>query len=194
MSASFARFLRTQRAKPAPAGAIAPRRPVHLIQGDAPLARACAAIRRFPIVGLDVETSFSGVLSTVQVATHAATAVIDVLSLTGLDPLRPILEDPRVTKIIHCAGVERGALGRRGLGLCNIFDTHVASKRRRGGRPAGGHRLDAVARRELGIVLDKRPRFSDWMRRPLTREQIQYAALDAEILVDLHHVFHGDGY
>lgn len=194
MSSSFARFLKSQLSRPAPPNAAHPRRPVHVIFGDDHLARAAAAIRRFPVVGLDVETSFGGRLSTIQVATAAATAVIDVLSTSSLEPLRPILADPAVLKVIHCAGVERGALGRAGLPIHRIFDTHIASKRKHGPRPLGGHGLGSLARRELGLVLDKRARFSDWMRRPLSDDQIRYAALDAEVLIDLHRVFDGDGH
>ncbi len=194
MSSSFSRFLESQLSRPAPRNAAWPRRPVYTIAGDDSLHRAADAIRQFPLIGLDVETSFGGALATIQVATSAATAVIDVLAVSSLEALRPLFESPSILKVIHCAGVERGALGRRGLTIRSIFDTHIASRRKHGPRPQGGHNLGAVVRRELGLVLDKRQRFSNWMNRPLSPEQIRYAALDAEVLVDLHRVFHNDGH
>ena len=38
----------------------------------------------------------------------------------------------------------------------------------------------------------KTQQVSDWRRRPLTPEQVTYAALDAEVLVELYEVFKRD--
>jgi ATP-dependent Lhr-like helicase len=43
-----------------------------------------------------------------------------------------------------------------------------------------------VSERELGLSLDKSEQTSDWSRRPLDADQVRYAALDAEILLELH--------
>jgi hypothetical protein len=65
------------------------------------------------------------------------------------------------------------------LGPEALFDALTS-----GGQP-GGHSLAAVCRREFDKVLDKSQQISDWTRRPLTGAQVNYAALDVEILVDL---------
>ena len=46
-----------------------------------------------------------------------------------------------------------------------------------------------VCERELGIVLDKSSQTPNWSRRPLDGDQLQYAALDAEVLLALHERF-----
>lgn len=51
-----------------------------------------------------------------------------------------------------------------------------------------GHSLKAVCERELNISLDKSQQTSDWAQRPLTLEQLEYAALDAEVLLLLHNL------
>ena len=61
----------------------------------------------------------------------------------------------------------------------------LEASRRLHGRSAK-HSLDVVCERELGIRLDKGQQTSEWCRRPLSEAQIRYAALDAEVLVDLH--------
>lgn len=68
-----------------------------------------------------------------------------------------------------------------------VHDTMVASRQR---HPDAleGHSLKAVCERELNISLDKSQQTSDWAQRPLTLEQLEYAALDAEVLLLLHNL------
>lgn len=47
------------------------------------------------------------------------------------------------------------------------------------------HSLADVVERELGETLPKEEQTSDWSRRPLTHEQVEYAARDAEVLLPL---------
>ncbi|HSK03175.1 MAG TPA: hypothetical protein VK932_18110, partial [Kofleriaceae bacterium] len=93
-----------------------------------------------------------------------------------------------IMKVIHNATFERTVLLRANIRLAHVFDTLTASRRLRG-RQAGGHSLAAVCRRELDKVLDKTQQTSDWTRRPLTAAQLAYAALDVEVLVELHALF-----
>lgn len=46
--------------------------------------------------------------------------------------------------------------------------------------------LAALAEGYLGSPLDKRVRMSNWERRPLTRAQLHYAALDAHVLLQIY--------
>ncbi len=56
------------------------------------------------------------------------------------------------------------------------------SRKLRGGEIASGNSLPVVCARELGVTLDKRLRMSDWAQRPLGVEQVEVAALEAEVL------------
>lgn len=61
----------------------------------------------------------------------------------------------------------------------------LLSRAARGMDAEGGHTLREVCRRELGKPLDKSQQTSDWSQRPLSDEQVEYAALDAEVLLSL---------
>ena len=50
--------------------------------------------------------------------------------------------------------------------------------------------LSDVVSTFLGVPLDKREQCSNWERRPLSRLQLIYAALDAVVLLDLLHAMY----
>ena len=62
----------------------------------------------------------------------------------------------------------------------------IASRKKHKKNVNGGHKLGEVCERELGIYLDKSLQTSDWTIRPLSADQLDYAAVDAEVLILLH--------
>eukprot|EP01041_Mallomonas_annulata_P004642 gene4642-9210_t len=60
-------------------------------------------------------------------------------------------------------------------------------------RPAVSVSLSALCVDVLGHPLDKRMQRSDWEYRPLLSQQLEYAALDALVLIHVHRKIHGDG-
>lgn len=63
-----------------------------------------------------------------------------------------------------------------------IFDTQVAAGFVGYGTPS----LVALLQGEIGVTPAKGDRLTDWLRRPLTEAQCQYAAVDVEYLLELH--------
>jgi len=138
-------------------------------------------------LGLDVETALDfGTLCLIQLATERQTYLIDPFAVGELTPLAPVLGAERPVKVIHNGRFERRVLARVGIELSGVFDTLEASRRRRGREVMGGHSLAMVCERELGVRLDKGAQTSNWGRRPLSAEQVAYAAVDAEVLLGLH--------
>lgn len=163
-----------------------PKNPVRWVSSDEGLQSALDRLCAAQVVGLDVETTLRDrQLCLVQVATDSETFVIDALAIADLDPLAALLANNEIVKVIHNASFERSVLGQIGLEIANVLDTMVASRERHGLAADGGHGLAAVAERELGVQMDKREQCSNWARRPLSEEQMNYAALDAEVLVGL---------
>jgi ATP-dependent helicase Lhr and Lhr-like helicase len=137
-----------------------------------------------------VETTIhSHVLCLVQIASSRATYLLDALELSDLEPLTAILANPAIVKVIHDASFERSVLGQHGLAIEGVVDTLQVSRQRRGRKIDGGHGLAAVCGRELGVAIDKTEQVSDWTRRPLSERQLAYAALDAEVLLQLYERF-----
>jgi len=164
---------------------VKPTRPVEWVATDAALAAACERLRAEKMIGLDVETTLaSRTLCLVQIAGADIIYVIDALEVANLEPLAALLQDERVTKVIHNAAFERAVFKRFGINIEPVVDTLALSRKVRGS-VEGGHGLKAVCARELGIALDKREQTSNWARRPLTDRQRAYASVDAEVLLSL---------
>jgi hypothetical protein len=164
-----------------------PRNPIEWIDSPAALRATCAEWASEQVLALDVETLLDfGTLCLVQIATPDRTWLLDPFTVADLSPLSEVLAVPKPLKVIHNARFERRVLAAFGLVLDGVFDTMDASKRIRGKDILGGHSLASLCERELGVRIDKSVQTSNWARRPLDAEQLRYAALDAEILLDLY--------
>jgi ribonuclease D len=139
-----------------------------------------------PILGLDTESDslyrYFHRVCLIQVSTRQTDYVVDPLSLPDLAPLGAMLADPGVEKVFHAAENDILAL-KRGLGFefAHVFDTMLAA-RILGYRRVG---LAALLHEKFDVELDKRTQLTDWGRRPLTPEQLNYACLDSHYLLSL---------
>ncbi len=171
-----------------------PTKPVVLVETDEALAHACREMAGVARIGLDVETElYTNRICLVQLATEWKNYVIDVLALDDWGPLKVILEDRRIEKVVHNRSFEGPRLRQEGIALSPPVDTLRESRKKRGFRAPGGHGLAAACLRELGIRIDKGEQCSDWTRRPLSASQIEYAAVDAEVLLILAAMFQATG-
>ncbi|HET8733943.1 MAG TPA: ribonuclease D, partial [Anaeromyxobacteraceae bacterium] len=119
----------------------------------------------------------------IQLSTSAGDWVIDPFALDPA-PLGPALATVPVL-VLHGADYDVRCLKREyGFSLPNLFDT-MAAARRLGIRELG---LSALVHRYFGVRLEKAFQRSDWGRRPLSADQVSYAALDTHYLLRLHEV------
>jgi ATP-dependent Lhr-like helicase len=173
-----------------PGVAAAPKNEVQWVDTPAALRAVSEALRATDVVGVDVETELDfDTLCLLQIATRTRTFIIDPLAVGDLEPIVEVLSRPTPLKVIHNARFERRVLAGIGIAIDGVFDTLEASRQARGSDALGGHSLAMVCERELGILLDKSSQTSNWTRRPLHRDQLNYAALDAEVLLALHERF-----
>ena len=134
------------------------------------------------------ENTYTPSLELVQIAT--ADGLIGLadyrhIGYSSDDPLAKIFASPEVLKIVHSA---RGDLEILHLFFghppVNIWDTQlVLGLFGYGGRTG----YSAVIQAILGADVGHPETLSDWSRRPLTRQQLEYAADDVRFLIPLYH-------
>ena len=184
--------------KPAPAphptvpvipGVMHTRYPWTYIDNEPALNRAINTILQQPFIGLDVETTlYHQELCLIQIGCADCSFIIDPLRV-DFSGLAQVFSHPQIVKIIHNATFEKTVLKKYGMQINNIVDTMRVSQSIYGRKQAGGHSLKAVCMREFGLDMDKTNQTSRWDLRPLTPHQLEYAALDAEILIHLYRHF-----
>jgi len=148
------------------------------------------AIAADPVVALDTESNSFHVyrerVCLLQLSTRGADWVVDPMAVDP-GPLGPLLAGRAV--VLHGADYDVRCLKREyGWALPDIFDTMAAARRL--GRPGLG--LSALVQAHFGARLSKEFQRSDWGRRPLSPEQLRYAALDTHFLLPLHGLLAGE--
>ncbi len=113
-----------------------------------------------------------------------AHAVKDGKGRNSLEPLRQVFEDEKIAKIVHHAQFEKAQFEKYGLGLAGVVDTERLAKYMR--PDLKSYSLQACVLELMGVEMSKEEQTSRWIQRPLTEEQIAYAALDAEVVIHLH--------
>lgn len=139
-------------------------------------------------IGLDTEfireRTYWPQLALVQIAIDDEVLLVDPLVPGMAAALTPLLTDPAVLKIMHSASEDLVALQRAcGAVPQPLFDTQIAAAL---GGIAAGIGYQRLVQELLGIALDKGETRSDWLRRPLSPAQLQYAADDVHYLFALH--------
>lgn len=176
-----------------PSDGARPKNPIHWVAERSELVRLCALLAQESRIGLDVETTLRDRrLCLIQVANATDTWLIDPLQIDDLSAFAALMVDPGVVKIIHNATFEKSVLKQHDMRITPVLDTLKRSREVRGRKIPGRHSLAAVTVRELGETMSKEEQTSDWRRRPLSTSQVQYAALDAEILLRVADAL-GDG-
>jgi ribonuclease D len=131
------------------------------------------------------ERTYFPKLALVQVAWRSAEgqelALIDPLAV-DVTPFDKLFASDALC-VIHAAQQDLDVLTHAvGSVPSRMFDTQLAAGFVGYGTPS----LVALLQGEIGVSPPKGDRLTDWLRRPLTDSQCQYAAADVEYLLDLH--------
>lgn len=156
------------------------------VADPAGLAVLTHALSQEPSFAIDTESNslyaYRERVCLIQFSTPACDFVLDPLCFSDLDALGPLMADPRKQKIFHASEYDLLCLKRDfHFEFAEIFDTMVAARIL--GWPKAG--LASVLEARFGVKLDKRHQRSDWGKRPLPPEQLEYARLDTHYLIGL---------
>ena len=140
-------------------------------------------------VGLDTEfvreRTYWPQLALVQMAIGDDILLIDPLAPGIAEALRPLLADGSVLKVMHSASEDLVALSHDcGVLPAPLFDTQIAAALCGIG---GGMGYQKLVQEITGVALAKGETRSDWLRRPLSESQLEYAADDVVHLGAIYH-------
>lgn len=148
----------------------------------------CSRLAGVDWIALDTEflreKTYYPKLCLLQIATPEVVACIDPLALDDLGPLLDLVFDPGITKVMHAARQDMEIFFHlRGAAPGPVFDTQIAALLLGYPDQIGYGNL---VREMLGVNLDKLHTRADWSLRPLTRDQLHYAADDVIYLVEVY--------
>jgi ribonuclease D len=140
-------------------------------------------------IGIDTEYDsfryFREKLCLIQVCTASRVYIFDPLLDMDISILGDVFKHPSTVKIIHACDNDIRLLNRDyGFKFMNIFDTYRAASILKNRALS----LTSIVSECLGVDLQKPRKIqrSRWDIRPLTDEQLNYAALDTRYLPDLY--------
>ncbi len=158
-----------------------------LVDDTDSLARACAALAASPRLAVDTEfvreRTYLAELALVQLGDGREIHLVDPVARMDVAPLVELLGNAGRTKVLHAGRQDvEVLLPLLGGPVAPVLDTQLAAALL--GFPAQVGYADLVAR-ELGVQLAKGQARTDWMRRPLSGQQLEYAADDVRFLLPL---------
>lgn len=150
----------------------------------------CALAHRDGLMAFDTEfireESYTPRVCLVQAATRSASALIDPLDL-DLAPFWNVLTDPEVEIVVNA--------GHQDFEICylwagkppsRVFDVQIAAAFLGITYPLSYRR---IVEEVLSVSLPLNETYTDWLRRPLTPNQLQYALEDVLYLIPLRDRF-----
>ncbi len=123
------------------------------------------------------ETTFWPKLCLLQIAGPNHAFAIDPLAKNiNLEPVLKLLADKSITKVMHAARQDMEIFYHLTGSLPQpLFDTQIAAMVCGFGDQVG---YESLVSKLNGTRIDKSSRFTDWSRRPLSNEQLEYALGD----------------
>ena len=146
------------------------------------------ACREVSVIALDTEfarfNTYYPIVGLIQIYTGADCFLVDPLSVSSIEPLKAVMEEPSLLKVLHACSEDMEVF-QHALGIVPspVYDTQIASAALGVGFSVG---YQALVEHYLDISLAKDQTRSDWLARPLTTNQLDYAALDVIHLLQVY--------
>lgn len=126
------------------------------------------------------EKTYFPQLALVQIATSKRTVIIDPL-MVNMKLLRPLFDGPGMC-VLHAAQQDLDVMAQScGYIPSRMLDTQLCAGFLGYSQPS----LASLLQSYLKVIVPKGDRLTDWLRRPLTKDQLIYAASDVAYLAEL---------
>jgi ribonuclease D len=147
----------------------------------------CEHIRQSGLVAFDSEflsdLGYRPELGLLQFATAERCVAVDPLAVPSLSAWWDIMADDSTTVVVHGGQAEiRFCIQRSGLIPRRLIDIQIAEGLRGRSYPLS---YSAIVERVLGRDLSNSQTRTDWLRRPLSAEQIHYALEDVSHVLEV---------
>ena len=141
-----------------------------------------------PYIAVDTEfrrtTKDNMKLALMQVNDSSEIYLIDCLQIKEPRETCSFLSSPDPKKIFHSCREDIEAIySWTNKGVLNIYDTQIANSLLGGTYSIG---YQALVKEKIGLKVSKDETRTNWLKRPLTEAQLNYAASDVYYLIDLY--------
>ncbi len=161
-----------------------------IVQDNKSLEKLCKLLNKQKIIFMDTEfkrdNTYWPILCTIQIKTQRKEFLIDMLSKEKInfEKFGIIMQSKKILKVIHSARQDIEVINYAlGINILNVFDTQIAFNSIYGGQTIGYNNL---VDKLFKIKLSKKHQLSDWTKRPLSSEQINYAINDVYYLPKIY--------
>ncbi len=161
------------------------------IRDNKTLVEYCSQWQQLPFITLDTEflreTTFYPIAGLIQLSDGKTPYLIDPLTISDWSAFAQLLQSKQVIKVLHACSEDLELLFQlTGVITEPVFDTQVAAAFLGMGITLG---YSPLVNQLLNKEVSKEEKRSDWLQRPLSSEQEQYAAADVMYLIELYHYF-----
>ena len=147
----------------------------------------CDHIREAGVVAFDTEfvseSTYRPELGLLQFATDERSVAVDPLSVGDMSPWWEIMSDDQTTVVVHGGQAEiRFCLHQIGKPPRKLYDIQLAEGFRGRSYPLS---YAAIVQRVLNQHVDSSQTRTDWLRRPLSTDQLKYALEDVDHVLNI---------
>ena len=162
--------------------------PYVLIENDQALAECCWQAMQQSVVALDTEfvrvSSYYPHLGLIQLYDGNQVSLIDPLCISDFGPFVELLTAPAVTKVLHACSEDLLVFLQEFDVLPEpMLDTQIMARFLGFSSSMG---LSKLVQHFLGLEIDKGATRTNWLKRPLSPAQLQYAAGDVWYLLPIY--------
>lgn len=163
-------------------------KPIFIVDNSEELDNLDEELSKADIIGLDTEfdwrTTYFPKLSLIQIVANSKLFLIDCLKIDPSKVLKKYLESKNCLKIFHSVRSDATVLSKcLNIHSLNVFDIQVADKIL---TQSNIRSYGKIVKSFFGIELKKSETNSNWLKRPLTQNQIKYAFDDIDFLIEIY--------